>query len=439
MHIRQLLIGLTIGALGAATAFAHAAGPDPGLSGAPGDSTCVACHGGSPNTGPGKVSLAFANGLTYTAGQTQVVTVTVEDPSARRWGFEASPRLASDAANSGAGTLATVDGNTQLLPNRGTVQWICHTIAGTRKGTTGPVSFQFNWTAPASDVGDVTFYVAANAANGNGAPTGDLIYTTQATLKPAAQGGVDNPSIVAGGIVNGASLAAGPISPGSWFTIFGASLATNARDWDPSHEIVEDKLPTSLDGTSVTVNGRPAAVSYISANQINAQAPDDDTTGPVNVVVTRNGAQSDPMQVTLQRSAPALFLFSPQNRKFAAATFGAGTTFTYIAPSGMFGSGASSRPAHPGEVISLYGTGFGPTNPQVPAGRVFGGAAPLIDTTTATIGGIAAPVSFAGLSGAGLVQINVQIPDGVADGDQPLVVSVGGQKVQDNIFVSVQR
>ena len=96
MHIRRLLIGLTIGALGAVTAFAHSFGPDPGLSGAPGDSTCVACHGGSPNTGPGKVSLAFANGLTYTAGQTQIVTVTVEDPSARRWGFEASPRPCSD-------------------------------------------------------------------------------------------------------------------------------------------------------------------------------------------------------------------------------------------------------------------------------------------------------------------------------------------------------
>ena len=137
---------------------------------------------------PGKVSLAFANGLTYTPGQTQIVTVTVEDPAAQRWGFEASPRLASDAANSGAGTLATLDGNTQLLQNGGRCSGspIRRPVQG--RGRRVPLSFQFNWTAPASDVGDVAFYVAANAANGNGAPTGDLIYTAKATLKPAAQG-----------------------------------------------------------------------------------------------------------------------------------------------------------------------------------------------------------------------------------------------------------
>ena len=83
------------------------------------------------------------------------------------------------------------------------------------------------------------------------------------------------------------------------------------------------------------------------------------------------------MQVTLQRSAPALFLFSPQNRKFAAATFGAGTTFTYIAPSGMFGSGAASRPARPGRGDLVVRNRVWTDEPAVPAGRVFNGAAPL--------------------------------------------------------------
>ena len=76
----------------------------------------------------------------------------------------------------------------------------------------------FSWTAPATDVGPVTFYVAANAANNNGNNQGDQIYNTKVTLTPAA---VPTPTISSNGVVNGANFKPG-ISPGSWISILGS-------------------------------------------------------------------------------------------------------------------------------------------------------------------------------------------------------------------------
>lgn len=67
-------------------------------------------------------------------------------------------------------------------------------------------------------------------------------------------------------------------------------------------------------------------------------------------------------------------------------------------------------PVKPGEVIILYGTGFGSTDPPVPSGQVFTGAAPTADPVVATIGGVDAKVQFAGISSSGLYQLNVVVP-----------------------------
>ena len=77
----------------------------------------------------------------------------------------------------------------------------------------------------------------------------------------------------ASGVVNSASFVPG-FEPGSWVTIFGSNLALNARGWR-ADEIAGGKLPTSLDGVSVTINGLPAFISYISPTQLSVQAPSD--------------------------------------------------------------------------------------------------------------------------------------------------------------------
>ena len=86
----------------------------------------------------------------------------------------------------------------------------------------------------------------------------------------------------------------------------------------------------------------------------------------------------------------------------------------------------TATPAKPGEVIILRGAGFGPANPAVPAGQVFSGANPLANTVTVTIGGQNAQVDFAGVVGAGLVQINVHVPSSINNGDAAVVASIGG-------------
>jgi hypothetical protein len=72
------------------------------------------------------------------------------------------------------------------------------------------------------------------------------------------------------------------IESGSWVSIYGTDLSVTTRSWQIS-DFSGNALPLSLDGVSVTINGRPAAVSYISPGQVNVQAPDDSTTGPVDL------------------------------------------------------------------------------------------------------------------------------------------------------------
>jgi uncharacterized protein (TIGR03437 family) len=427
MKLRNQLIVAGLVVLGGASSLlARSAGAPQGVTGAPGDGICTNCHRTNAlNSGPGKLTITFSDGSTYTPGKAQKVTVKIEDPNAKRWGFEASPRLASDTTK-GGGDISPSDGNTHLAGTSGTLEWITHTSEGTRPGTTGSQTFEFNWTPPATDVGSIDFYVAGNAANNSGDNTGDFIYSTKATVASNAK-----PAISSGGVTSAANTKAGIVS-GSWITIYGQSLAGVTRTWRDD-EIVNGVLPTSLDGVSVTVNGKPAAISFISPGQINAQAPDDASTGMVAVVVKNAAGESAPAMVNLQQFSPACFQFDSKN---VAAVAPDGT---FLGPTGLLGSSVATRPARPGEMILLFGTGFGPTNPAVSAGKAFSGAANLANNVRIMIGGVQANVAFAGLSGAGLYQFNVTVPATVADGDQAVTASVGGVDSQAGSTLSVRR
>ena len=98
------------------------------------------------------------------------------------------------------------------------------------------------------------------------------------------------PAIADGGVVNAASFLTG-ISSGAWFTVRGVNLAPTTRTWSAS-DLNGDRLPTSLDGVRVLVNGKPAYVYYISPTQINALAPEDATIGSVPIEIDNNGRHS---------------------------------------------------------------------------------------------------------------------------------------------------
>jgi uncharacterized protein (TIGR03437 family) len=233
------------------------------------------------------------------------------------------------------------------------------------------------------------------------------------------------------GVSNNASGAA-TIESGSWVAIYGSGLASTTRPWRAA-DINGNELPTSLEGVHVLIDGKPAAISYISPGQLNVQAPSDSTTGSVEVQVT-NSSGTASKTVTLQNYSPAFFTFQA---KYAAARHN--SDGVSVAPVGYFGSSVSSRPAVPGEILQVYATGFGPTNPAVPAGEMVASPAPLADLSQlqVTLGGKPVTVQYAGIVFPGEYQLNLVVPQ-VSDGDQPLIANISGTTSQSGLFIPVK-
>jgi len=241
-------------------------------------------------------------------------------------------------------------------------------------------------------------------------------------------------------VENAASYAPG-IESGSWVSIIGTGLAPDTRIWQASDFVgLGNGLPLSLDGVSVTIDGKSAAVYYISPTQLNVQAPTDSSLGTVSVVV-KNGSVTASGTATLQTYAPAFFpLTAPANPTgppvYAAAVHLDGAI---VVPAGFYGAGVTTRPATPGETVEIYGTGFGPTNPAAPAGQTVSGAPPLTNPAQLQIriGGVLATVTYAGLVAVGEYQFNVVIP-ALPNGDQSIVATIGGLTSQTGISIPIQ-
>ena len=234
------------------------------------------------------------------------------------------------------------------------------------------------------------------------------------------------PAIAANAIVNSASYTA-PVAPGGFVTIFGANLSATQRTWTTS-DFVGGKLPTSINGVSVTIDGKPAYIYYVTPGQIDLIPAADTTQGSVPVVVTNNGLTSVSSTVTLATTAPGCFI---SKNNYIAAIHADGTL---VGPTTLFPN--NSTPAKPGETISLYATGLGATNP-VEDGLVVTSAAPLVTVPAVTINGVPATVTMAAMTSSGLYQINVTVPAGTAAGDQAVVLTVGGNKTQAGALISV--
>ncbi len=159
------------------------------------------------------------------------------------------------------------------------------------------------------------------------------------------------------------------MAPGSWIEIYGTNLAVDARGWG-SADFSGVNAPTSLDGTTVTIGGQPAYVDYISAGQVNAQVPSTVTAGAQQVVLQTPYGPSTGYTVTVNATQPGVLAptsFVVGGNQYVAALFSDGTTF--VAPPGAI-PGVASRQAKPGEVITIYGVGFGMVTPNIPAGQI---------------------------------------------------------------------
>ena len=220
------------------------------------------------------------------------------------------------------------------------------------------------------------------------------------------------------------------IAPNTWIQVKGVNLAPagDTRIWAGS-DFVGNQLPTQLDGVSVTVNGKPAYVYYISPTQLNVLTPPDAISGTVAVQVTNGGIQSNVVNSPAQAFSLAFFTFDATH---ITATHLDGSL---IGPVTLYPG--SSTPAKPGETIVVYANGFGATTVPIVTGALTQSGT-LTGMLVVGIGGIPADVPFAGLVAPGEFQFNMVVPSSAPDGDLGISASYDGAFTPTSATLAVQ-
>ena len=256
-------------------------------------------------------------------------------------------------------------------------------------------------------------------------PTVNIPVTYLVTTTPPARPVISS-------VVNAAGFQ-NSIAPNTFATIKGTNLASTTDTWDNS--ISNGQLPAALDGVTVTFDGKPGYVSYISSGQINVLVPNITATSLTSVVVSNLGAKVQSIFNTpAAQYSPAVFPW-PNNQ--AVATH---QDYSYAVKNGTFAT-LPTVAAKPGEVIVLWGTGLVATGPPyllgyvTPSDQTYATSA----APTVSIGNIPATVYGAALAPgfAGLYQIAIQVPASLTDGDWPVTIIIGGVRSPTGIVLSV--
>ena len=249
------------------------------------------------------------------------------------------------------------------------------------------------------------------------------------------------PSVAGGGVISAGAFGAFPsAAPGSWIEIYGTNLALSKRSWATS-DFNGSTAPTTLDGVTVTIGNQPAYIDYISGGQVNAQVPSNVSTGSQPLVVKNAAGTSSSYSLTINSTQPGLLdEYKVGSVQYVTALFSDNQTL--VMPTGAV-NGVTSRPAHAGETITMYGIGFGPVIPAVNAGQIAPAncsAVCLSNTLAVTIGGAQATVGYAGMAPGivGLYQFNVVVPPVTAGNSVPVTFSLGGQAVNQTLYTAVQ-
>jgi uncharacterized protein (TIGR03437 family) len=265
-------------------------------------------------------------------------------------------------------------------------------------------------------------------------------YQAVRLLTPSAIPVFPAPSIAARGVVSASGWGSfSQLAQGSWMSIYGSYLSTDSRGWAGA-DFTGVNAPISLDGTSVTIGGQPAFISYISPGQLNAQVPTNSGTGAQPLIVSTSSGNTATYTVTVNGSEPGLLApasFDIGSVQYAAALFPDGAT--YVLPSGAI-TGVPSRPASAGNTITLYGIGFGPVTPDTPAGEIVQTSNTLALPFKLSIGGTEATVAYAGLAPGevGLYQFNVIVPKLSSTGPARLTFTLDGVAETQVLYISTQ-
>jgi uncharacterized protein (TIGR03437 family) len=421
---------------------------------------CSECHTGTP--------VNFSNGLAvlvsaYSPGLSQSIRIDVSDSSALNFGFQLTARLANDVTKQ-AGTFSPTadsqiycDPDGRAGPCNGAVEFVTHTPASAGPYAGGKRQFSLSWTPPGRDLGPVIFYGAALAGNHDGTAGGDHVFTStvQAPALPCNLTGSPTIGPVKNAVTDAASYR-GTISSKELISIFGSGLASPllppAGYRAVRSDLVNGTWPLDLACVGVEINQQRVPVFFVSPNQINVQAPVFPAGDFYSVQVILNPDVSNRIasplyQVSAGALAPALFTFNGQGTgDIAAIDATKSKALNKVVYLTKDTSIANSAAAAPGDIIEVFGTGFGETQPPYGLG-VFAdpqkGLPNLTNPITVTIGTVtlaASDVLYAGLAfdAPGLYQFNLRVPD-VPDGDQKVEISMGAARTQDNATIPVKR
>jgi uncharacterized protein (TIGR03437 family) len=408
---------------------AFSGGPEPSLTGAPGEGTCTGCHAGGPSGGTLQITGLPAN---YMADQEYTLTVTIAQQGRPRFGFQTT---VIDSAGRQAGTLIVSDAARTQSVN-GSVQgnqrtYIEHNLAGTNPSSQGQNIWTFRWRAPAASTGRVTFYVAGNAANGDFLNTGDSIYTTNASSEPGAQPTptpTPSPTPRAFASVSAASFKPeGALSPDSIAAGFSQEIvAPNVLAVASSVPLPETLVDVIVRVTDSAGTARNAGLFFVSPGQINYVIPVGTSAGTATISVLRSGQVVAQGTTQISALTPGIFTANQTTGLAAAQIFRvpAGQSEGRFEPVAQFNSQTGQFEPVPidlgpeGDQLALiiYGTGF--RNNTGPGG------------VTATIGGVTSQVLYASVAPGfvGLDQANLTLPRTLAGrGPVDVVFTVDGQ------------
>jgi uncharacterized protein (TIGR03437 family) len=198
-------------------------------------------------------------------------------------------------------------------------------------------------------------------------------------------------------VTNAASNLAGAVAPGEIVTIFGAALG-------PA------QLTTNPSGVSVQFNGTPATLLYASASQVAAIVPPIVSGASVQLVVQYAGQSTAAFPLSVASAAPGLF---------TADLSGAGQL---LATNQDGSANGTARPAAAGSRVTLFATGTG--TPMLPL--------------SVTVGGQDATILSTSNASPGLIQIGVQLPDGITGGAIPVNLTAGGIQSPPGATIAIQ-
>jgi uncharacterized protein (TIGR03437 family) len=247
-----------------------------------------------------------------------------------------------------------------------------------------------------------------------------------------------SPAVSSAGVV-GAGLSTPPVnalSPNGIAIAFGSGFApAGALSVLTASNLVNGNISTEMDGVCVLVGLTEAPILAVTPTQVNFQAPQGIQPGSTSVQVvtgcgTANPVKSAAQTVAVQTATPEFFYFTQSSSGQNPIAAVDATTGVNVGTPGLL-AGATFAPAKPGDIVTLYATGLGLTNPSFAAGVLPGAAAAITGAFQISVGSTAlasTDVLYAGVApgSAGLYQINIRVPASTPDGDQPVAMKVNG-------------